>query len=133
MATWITPKTHWAANDHYNFDDLNRVENNTEAVVELMSYFDTLPPLTTITNREMKRIEFADSLNRIERNQDLLKRYFTPLNWIENKLDWTANSPFNFEDAARLESNLTLLYLFYKGNASSFRRCGAYTCGEDVV
>lgn len=29
---WISPKTNWNSEDYYNFEDLNRVENNTQIV-----------------------------------------------------------------------------------------------------
>lgn len=130
---WIIPKTNWTPDDYYNFEDLNRLEHNTVVVAELISHFNTVPNIEVVTTRDIKYIEFAESLNRIERNQELLKKSYTPSNWIENKTDWKANSPFDYNDAARLEINLALLYAFYKGNASAFKRCGSYICGEEVI
>lgn len=79
---WITPKLDWTRTDYYNFEDLNRVENNSEVVTGLVGYFIGLPPLSFLTERSMKRIEFADSLNRIEGNQDVLRQRYTPFGWM---------------------------------------------------
>lgn len=136
MADWITPILVWDSSKFYNFGDLNRVENNTAVVAELISHFDTVSPLETIDNRTIKRIEFADSLNRIESNQDVLRQRYTPKDWIardEELGEWKANDPFDYQDAARLENNLALLYFYYQGNFSARPYCGAYTCGEEVI
>ncbi|MEG0450585.1 MAG: hypothetical protein RR595_12075 [Lysinibacillus sp.] len=130
---WITPKLDWTSSDFYNFEDLNRVENNTEVVAELVGHFIPLPPMAITVNRDMKRIEFADSLNRIEGNQDVLRQRYTPVEWMPNKLDWKANAAFSFNDARRIEHNLNLLYQHYKGNTELVPFCGAFTCGEEAV
>ena len=133
MANWLAPKIDWSPEDFYNFDDLNRVENNIEVIAELIGHYDKTPNVTTVKNRVMNHIEFADSLNRIESNQNALRKHYTPVGWIKNKLDWESNDSFNFEDAARLESNLALLYFYYFGNFSARLFCGMVTCGEDVL
>lgn len=131
--SWIPSKLDWVASDYYNFKDLNRVENNTEIVADLISHFGVYPNIATVIDRDMKHIEFADSLNRIESNQDLLRQRYTPAGWLDNKLDWKSNGPFDFNVAARLESNLTLLYFYYRGNLDARPYCGMYTCGEGVI
>ncbi|GKV55966.1 hypothetical protein NCCP2222_19130 [Sporosarcina sp. NCCP-2222] len=133
MANWIEPKLDWTRDDYYNFDDLNRVENNAEVVTGLVGYFIPLPPLVSVKDRNMKRIEFADSLNRIESNQDILRQRYTPIGWLPNKMEWEPNTPFSFSDAIRLEHNLYLLYKHYKGNTETVPICGAFICGEEVI
>lgn len=130
---WLPPKLDWTVDDFYNYEELNRVEIDTVGIVDLMSAFGSPPVLTTETIRTMKRIEFADSLNRIESNIDRLKQRFKPKGWIPNKLDWKSNDPFDYKDAARLENNLALLHFYYRGNVDNFRYCGAYICGEEVI
>nr|WP_272595581.1 hypothetical protein [Paenibacillus apiarius] len=119
--------------DFYNFDDLNRVENNTIEIAALIALFGFPPALQTETGRTMQRIEFADSLNRIESNIDRLRQRYKPAGWLPNKVDWKANDPFDHKDATRLEKNLALLHFYYRGNVDNFRYCGAYTCGEEVI
>lgn len=130
---WIPPKIDWTPNDYYNFEDLNRVENNAEVIAELIGHFDEKPVLIVNKTRNMKAIEFADSLNRIETNLNLLKTRYEPPGWLPVKTDWKANDPFNYEDAIRLERNLALLHFYYQGNVDAFRHCGAYICGEEVI
>lgn len=131
--SWIIPKLEWLPMDYYNYEDLNRVENNMEVVANLVGYFVILPTLTLITNRDMKHIDFAESWNRIEGFQNLLRQRFTPIGWLENKLDWKANDSFSFVDARRLELNLYLLYEHYKGRIDNIPICGALICGEEVI
>ncbi|GLC88708.1 hypothetical protein LYSBPC_18350 [Lysinibacillus piscis] len=130
---WIAPKLDWSSSDFYNFEDLNRVENNTEVIADFVRYFIAGPPLNTVYNRDMKHIDFADSLNRIESNQHLLRQRLTPAGWLPNKLDWKANDAFSYIDAHRLEHNLNLLYLHYRGNVDAVPICGAYIVGEGLI
>lgn len=131
---WQTPKINWNRNDFYNFHDLNRVENNANAIAELLVYYDVILALETVdTKRTMKTIEMAPSLNRIEKNIQKLGQRYRPNGWVKPKLDWVSNTPFSFEDANRLERNLNLLYRHYKGNFDVCVKCGAYTCGEEAI
>lgn len=130
---WSAPKLDWKSTDYYNYDDLNRVENNTEVAAELVRYFIYLPQMNFIKNRDMSHIDFADSLNRIEGYQDLLRQRYTPSGWLQNKMDWIANDKFSFADAYRLENNASLLYLYYKGNSEIIPRCGDVFCGEGEI
>lgn len=130
---WIKPKIDWTPDDYYNFEDLDKVENNTLYIVELLKKFGVELILDCFTARSLKRIEFADSLNRIESNIEQLAHRYKPSNWIPNKTDWTANTSFNYEDANRLEFNLNTLYQHYKGNLDMLPNCGAFICGEEVI
>lgn len=131
---WIAPKLDWTKDDFYNFEDLDRIENNTEVIAEIMVALGHPAPLSPIVkNRDIKRIEFADSLNRIESNINVLGQPYKPNGWQDPKLDWQANTAFNYSDAIRLESNLALLYFYYKGNYDAIPVCGMMYCGEEVV
>lgn len=130
---WLPPKTDWNSNDYYNFEDLNRVENNTQIVAGLVKLFYAIPDLETNTNRDMSSIEFAESLNRIENNIKILGEKRILPGWISPKIDWEYNQGFSYVDANRLERNLELLYKHYKENSGLFKYCGAYTCGEEVI
>lgn len=130
---WIEPKLEWTAIDYYNFEDLNRVENNMAVVADLVRFYEDLPAFVFVKNRNMEHIEFADSLNRIESIQDVLQRRARPTGWATNKTDWKAEDGFSFVDAKRLENNLYLLYRRYTGNLDLTAYCGAFTCGEVLI
>jgi hypothetical protein len=130
---WMPPKIDWTSNDYYNFKDLNRVENNTEVVEALVKLFASMPKLEIIKDRDILSIEFADNLNRIENNIDILGKRRELPGWIPNKLDWEYNQKFSYVDANRLERNLKILYDYYKKNSSMFKYCGMSTCGEGVI
>ena len=130
---WITPKLNWTDQDYYNFADLNRVENNTQVVAqELTAYSGNPVSVTVVTNRDMTRIEFYDSLNRIEGNiQTLADNFFEPNGWEPTKTDWQSGQPFDWRDARRLERNLYLIYdLIYRA-IESLKYCGTFYAGED--
>lgn len=127
-------KTDWTSDDYYNFDDLNRVEINCDIVADLVSFFRGIViNIETVTDRDMKSIEFADSLNRIENNiKALAVELNNPSGLIEPKTYWWYNMPFDYTDANRLEHNLKRLYEYVSGNIGYIPYCGMYTCGEVI-
>lgn len=126
---WLEPKTDWGPRDFYNFEDLDRVENNTAEILVLIAYFDTPPDLTIVTDRTMKRIEFQDSIDRVDGNVRQLGQRYKPVGWVDDEL----NVPIDYRDANRWEQNLSLLYFYYRGNADALPYCGAFICGEEAV
>lgn len=128
-------KTDWTSDDYYNFEDLNRVESNCMIVADLVSFFRGIAlDLETVTDRDMRNIEFANSLNRIENNIKMLGELLNnPSGFIEPKTYWWYNMPFSFEDANRLDQNLKVMYEYVKGNIGYIQHCGMYICGEEVV
>lgn len=130
----LEPKT-FTSTSYYNFYDLNRVEINTLATKDLAEVLRGDINLEDIDfDRDMKSIPFADVLNRVEGNINILgNKLYKPKGWVQPKLDWRYNQPFSYEDANRLERNLLLLYNYAKGNIDKIPYCGAYTCGEVVV
>lgn len=131
---WITPKLDWQPNDYYNFEDLNRVENNTGYIMGIMALLGIqIDELEIDADRDMTTIELASSLNRVEGNINALGQRYTPPGWQVPKLDWAANTPFSYQDAARLEINLALLHFYYQGNLDAIPYCGMLYCGEEAV
>ena len=128
-------KTDWTPTDYYNFQDINRVESNTKLISDLVVIFKSESNIGDITaDRDMKSIEFADSLNRLENNiKTLINELNTPTGVEEPKTYWSYNMPFSFEDANRLEKNLLILYKYVTGNINNFKYCGMFTCGDEGV
>ena len=104
-------KVDWTKDDYYNYDDLNRIENNTLATKDLIEILmGEFEIESSNVERDTTYIEFAGSLNRVERNINALKeKFYMPPIWIEPKTYWHYNDPFDYEDANRLENNLHLL------------------------
>lgn len=130
----ITPKTNWNSEDYYNAVDLNRVEANTQFVADYLASIDYSIPLSTIkTNRDITSIDLISSINRIEGNLDSIRaNSVTPPGYIAMKV-WTNKSKFNYEDANRYENNLVLLYKWAQLINDSYKHCGIFNCGEDVI
>jgi len=130
---WTTPKTDWKPSDYYNFGDLNRVESNSDHIATLLTQYNGRPvTITAVTNRDMTRIEFFDSLNRIEGNiQTLADNFFEPTGWEEPKTDWQSGQRFDWRDANRLERNLQLLYELLLKAFNTLKYCGTFYAGEE--
>lgn len=131
---WQVPKLNWTSDDFYNPEDLNRVENNTLEVAQLIQQLIgsnvNLEP--TEVNRNYSSIEFADGLNRVERNLERLS--VLNLSGLQQlKTTWIAGDPFSYRDAIRLENNLYLLYSVLSKNTTNVSYCGIFNCGEDVI
>jgi hypothetical protein len=131
---WITPKTDWLATDFYNFDDINRVENNT---VEVRSYLVSIgyniPSIVTITNRVGKSYDLVSSINRLEANLDTIKNNFvTPPNW-QNSVFWDSGTKFTEIHANRWESNVQLLYTYAQLTFQAYRYSGTFNAGQEVL
>jgi hypothetical protein len=129
-------KTDWLPSDYYNAEDLNRVEEATLVVRDRVIKFRG--QLIQIDNpkldRDVKTIEFADSLNRIEQNILRLKLTF-PETYIFNlsKTNWTHDQPFNFVDARRLEQDLYNMWYRIENNITNIPYCGTVIAGERGV
>lgn len=136
---WIEPITDWDGvtevpnRKWYNFDDLNRVEKNIAEIESLINSFSTIDPLTTVTDRDMTRIEFYDSLNRIESNILALKNAtHQPLEWETPKTNWVSvYDQFDYVDANRLEKNLKELYNLANRIKDYLQHCGTFYCGQN--
>lgn len=129
---WVEPKTDWAPDDYYNYGDLNRVETNTAHLASLLEQLGQPVPLTYITNRDRRRFEFFDSLNRIESNiKALADNFYAPEGWEQPKTTWASLQRFDYRDANRLEHNLLLLYELIQNVIENMKYCGTFTCGEE--
>lgn len=129
---WMEPKTDWTPNDTYNFDDLNRVENNTADVAAFLESIQyKVPPLTVVTNRDKKSIDFISSINRVESNIEALKDAFIIPPGYQGKKTWAVGMGFDYRDANRLERNLQLLYEWAHLAKENLKYCGTFYCGED--
>lgn len=133
---FLDAKTDWTPLDYYNPTALNRVENMlTLLKTKVEDYRKTTFTLhMPVLNRTEKDIPFAEELYLIERDTAILGAALkNPVGFISPKLGWTYNSPFSFEDANRLESNLVLLNHYIKIQLNARPYCGQYIVGDEGV
>lgn len=126
-------KTDWLPSDYYNYEDLNRVEQAINVVKDRVTTFrgEVVTIDSPVTNRDVTRIEFADSLNRIETNiSSLILTFPETYTFQPTKTDWTYNKSFNFADANRLEKNLYDMYYTIENNISNIPYAGQLYAGE---
>jgi hypothetical protein len=130
----IEPRTNWTADDYYNFDDMNRVEANTQYVAEFLNSLSyRIPDLVVETGRDMTDIDFIPSVNRVEQNIEKIRnRFLTPPGYKVTKV-WALGMGFDYRDANRLEGNLKLLYEWAIIAKDNQIYCGTFACGEEGV
>lgn len=132
---WITPKTDWTDDESvkYNFNDINRVENNINEIrLYLISIGYTVPAITVISGRTNTSIDYISSVNRIEGNLTILKDSFLmPSGWL-NGITWTVGTGFDYTHANRWENNAKILYELAQNVYNYFKYCGSINavCGE---
>ncbi len=127
----IVTKT-WGPGDNYGPQELNRVEQNTQAVAALLESAGYEPDLEPVkTDRDESGYEFASSLSRVERNIDALSQAFITPPGYQNPKTWAPGMGHNYQDANRLERNLELIRLWAMLTVSNFKHCGTFACGED--
>lgn len=130
---WETPKTDFTTSDYYNFGDINRVENNTDALADLVETYALRPTLDTVkTDWVNTNFPFYDQINRIENNILAIKNATAqPIVWITPVVDWVSIDIFDYVDANRLESNLLALYTMINNIIDALLYCGTFYCGQD--
>ena len=122
----------WGPDDDYGPQELNRVEQNTQAVAALLESAGYKPELEPIkTDRDESGYEFSDSLNRVENNIDALVQGFIEPPGYQQPKEWAPGMGHNYLDANRLERNLELICLWAMLTVSNFKYCGTFYCGED--
>ncbi len=131
---WMEPKTDWGPEDSYNYQDLNRVENNTAEVAAFLKVIQyKVPELTIVTNRDKKSIDFISSINRVESNIEALKNAFITPPGYQGKKTWIVKKGFSYKDANRLENNLKLIYEWAHRVKENYRYSGTFNSGQEVI
>jgi len=137
MASWQTPKIDWVATDYYNFDDLDRAEQNTEYIYDEFVSIGYVAGVTTFTYPRTRTSfdQYDDDFNRIENNILAIKdATWEPLTWTTPYTSWTSVSKgFGYIDSNRIEQNLLYLKQMLDNITDAFLYCGdaqASICGK---
>ena len=128
-------KTDWLPTDYYNFEDLNLVEQATSIVGNTLENFrGVVIPLTTVQNRTISSIEFADSLNRIEENiLTLIDTFPNKTIFDSTVIVWAFNMPFDYNDANRFARNLKTMFTYIQSNITNRPYTGQFIVGQEGV
>lgn len=115
--SWETPVYNRTVDSYYEFDYVNRVNNNTIFLRDLaLEYFTNSLSLEFLPEYNIYTIPTEAHFNTIERNINTVKNvlYVEPLGWTALFADRTGYG-FTYEDANNIEYNLDLLYnTFYR-------------------
>ena len=123
------------ANDYVNFDDLNRVENNTQWVADkLIEYNYYFKPIVTKTDWNMQDIVYFNDLNRIENNiKTLQEAYYVSDDFKTPKTDWKTLDPVDFNFNNRIEKDIDIINNLIDSMSKYFIHCGVCNAGQDRV
>lgn len=111
------------------------MENNIQHIASMLgTHLGQTFTLSIVSNRNMTRFEYYDSLNRIESNiAFLVGKFYTPAGWEASKTTWSSNQAFGYIDANRLERNLFLLYELLNKTMDNYKFSGTFSSGEAVL
>jgi hypothetical protein len=129
---WIAAKTDWDAADYFNYGDVNRVENNTDYIADYVETNLGNRPAIVGTKVDWANtdIVYAANMQRIESNVTLIKtRLGTPTGW-GTPVTWVTLLKFDYTDANRLETNLSLLKTMAENVNAALLYCGDVIAGE---
>ncbi|MFZ3132755.1 MAG: hypothetical protein WA125_17040 [Desulfosporosinus sp.] len=131
---WIAAKTDWDATDYYNYGDVNRVESNTDYLDDYITTNIGAIPATTGIKMDWDNmgIPDKDDFNKLEGNVQALRNCFAgdPTGWVAPKITWVSLDKFDYSDANRLETDLSLLKTMSENVVAAYLFCGNFICGE---
>jgi hypothetical protein len=118
-------------NDYYNFWSINKVEQNTDFLIQYLESLQyNMPALTLVMDRDQAYIDTLVSINRIEQNLEAIRQSFlTPPGYLGGA-SWTIGKGFTSTDANRLETNIRLLLEAAMQAKAGFRYCGMVIAGQ---
>lgn len=111
-----------------NVVDLNRIENNTGYLSDLLIslyYFNSINKRTS--NWNMSNMPTLEHINRIIDNVSKLQTAYFKSSNSPN----LPNTLTHYEDVNSIEKCLHLLKVMIDDMTSSFRECNTFECGED--
>lgn len=132
MDLWINPVINWSGNNYLNPEDLNRVESNTQYLLNLALNYFVNPNLVGVkTNWSNSDYIYHTVMNKIESNIKLLSDCtYIPLDWITPVTNWITSDTLDYTDFNRIEGNLLSLYIMYHRIIAEFEYCGQIYCGQ---
>lgn len=135
---WIEPITNRTQSDIVNKTpkgfindlDLNRIENNCDYLAEQLNKYGYFVVISTKTDWSMDEFPSATEINRIRDNINaLLEAYFK----MPGSPDIRYWNSLNWQDANSLEQNLLNINTLLGLMVQSFKYCGTFVCGEEVI
>jgi len=125
VAEWITPKTDWKSEDFLNYTDLNRIENNSRYLSDILLGYGYHAEHAQYENWQVNHFPFSSEMERIRRNiKNIKQNYFA-------KLEVPATlEGLDYEKLNAMEQILLEAYEAVKRMISAFQYCGdIYTGG----
>ncbi len=130
----IQSKLNWTQWDYYNFEDLIRVEANTQFVADYLESMGYIADIQQVkTDWTMFNYPTLTQMNRIEDNINALQEcFYAPVGWQEKKT-WIKKMKFSWEDALRYEKNLHLLTQMINLIKDATVYAGTFNSGQEVI
>lgn len=130
--TWQTPVTNRdAINKGYcNHDMLNRIEKNCSYLADQLNYFGYRVDITAKTDWAIDDFPYLIQINRIRDNINVLLDAYFKMPGSPDIRYWNS---LNWKDANSLEQNLLNINTLLELMVQSFKYCGEFICGEEVM
>ena len=110
--------------------DLNRIEINSKYLAEQLNKYGYKVMIFTKIDWDMIKFPSTTEINRIRDNVNvLLEAYFK----MPGSPDIKYWNYLNWQDANSLEQNLLNINILLGLMVQSFKYCGDFACGEDVI
>lgn len=127
---WLGTKT-FASTDKYNPEEINRVGENLQYLVDLLNSYSyaVVLPNSIKTDFGYSDLPFISKINELKENVNIVKAaYFTVTapDLIESSARVQA---FDYVEANKFELNLQALYETINNVIQSLMYCGTFNCG----
>lgn len=134
IMAWLGTKT-FTATDKYNPEEINRVGENLQYLVDLLaSYTLTVTlPYTLKTDFAYTDFPYISKINELKANVNAVKNsYFTVIApaLVESAARVQA---FDYVEANKFELNLQAIYETANDVIQAFMICGTFNCGQGVT
>lgn len=117
----------------YNYEDLNRIENNCEYVKGLLNnsgFFPIQIEIETKTNWNVRDIPNIEEINRIRQNILTLKN---GMNLGREYEEIEFSNTMDYIKANILEKDLYLIKYILETSMKELRKCNTFYCGADGI
>jgi hypothetical protein len=129
---WLEPVTNRTALDkgYLTFEVLNRIEGNCSYIAEQLFLYGYQIEIEAKTDWSMNDFPYAFQINRIRNNINTLIDAYHKLDGSPDIRYWNS---LDWQDVNSLEQNLFNLNDILERMKNSFKYCGTFNAGEEVV
>ncbi len=115
---------------YLNDDVLNRIEDNCSYIAGQLFFYGY--QISLVTKTDWTKTDFPD-LNQINRIRDNINELIEVYHKMPGSPDIRYWNSLDWQDANSLELNLLNLNTILENMKNSFKYCGTFNCGQEIV